>query len=57
MYNLIQYSDNYSKTWRGLWQCYRDEPSLNNVGPITDSDHNTNSVSFKFTQQMIGQTG
>ena len=56
MYNLIQYSDNYSKTWRGLWKCYRDELSLNSVDAITDSDHN-NIVSFKFTQQMRGQTG
>ena len=28
MSNLMEYSDNYSKTSRGLWQCYRDE--LNN---------------------------
>ena len=27
MYNLIGYSDNYSKTTGSLWQCYRDEPA------------------------------
>ena len=32
MYNLIEYSDNYSKTSRSLWQYYRDELSLTNVG-------------------------
>ena len=26
LYNLIEYSDNYSKTWRTLWQYIRDEP-------------------------------
>ena len=29
MYNLIEYSDNYSKTSGSLWQCYRDEPNDN----------------------------
>ena len=28
MYNLIEYSDNYSKTLRSLWQRYRGEPVL-----------------------------
>ena len=27
MYNLIKYSDNYSKTSGSLWQFYRDEPA------------------------------
>ena len=27
MYNLIEYSDNYSKTSESLWQYYRDEPN------------------------------
>ena len=34
MYNLIEYSDNYSKTSRGLWQYYKDEPNDN----IADSE-------------------
>ena len=33
MYNLIEYSDNYSKTSVSLWQYYRDEPN----GNLTDS--------------------
>ena len=28
--NLIEYSDNYSKTSESLWQYYRDEPALDN---------------------------
>ena len=27
MYNLIQYSNNYSRTSESLWQYYRDEPN------------------------------
>ena len=29
MYNLIEYSDNYSKTSRSLWQYYKDVPDNN----------------------------
>ena len=32
MYNLIEYSDAYSKTAGSLWQYYRDEPALNANG-------------------------
>ena len=28
-YNLIEYSDNYSKTSESLWQYYKDEPKNN----------------------------
>ena len=34
VYNLIEYSDNYSKTFGSLWQYYRDEPNDN----LTDSE-------------------
>ena len=34
MYNLIEYSDNYSKTSGSLWQCYKDDPNDN----LTDSE-------------------
>ena len=27
MYNLIEHSDNYTKTSGSLWQYYRDEPN------------------------------
>ena len=27
IYNLIEYSENYSKISRSLWQYYRDDPS------------------------------
>ena len=34
IYNLIEYSDNYSKTSESLWQYYRDEPALTDAGTI-----------------------
>ena len=34
MYNLIEYSDNYSKTSGSLRQYYRDKPVINNNGII-----------------------
>ena len=32
MYNLIEYSDNYSKKSGSLWLYYRNEPALINPG-------------------------
>ena len=29
MYNLIEYSDNYSNTSGSFWQHYRDDPNNN----------------------------
>ena len=29
IYNLIEYSDNYSETFGSLWQYYKDDPSNN----------------------------
>ena len=47
-YNLIKYSDNYSKTWGRLWQYCRDEAVLgNDYGDIVDFP--CNSRSFRLT--------
>ena len=46
MYNLIKYSDNYSKTWESLWQYYRDEPNGNIA----------NSESFRSKIKITGNT-
>ena len=46
MYNLIEYSDSYSKTSGSLWQYYKDDPSNN----IADSE------SFKFKVKITGKT-
>ena len=37
MYNLIRYSDNYSKASGSLWQYCKDELPLNNAA-ITESE-------------------
>ena len=57
-YNLIEYRDSYLNTSGSLWQYYRDEPALNANGEVIDFPaNNNNSVSFKFKQQITGQTG
>ena len=46
MYNLIEYSDNYSKTSGSLWQYYKDDPNDN----LTDFE------SFKSKVKITGNT-
>ena len=46
MYNLIEYSDSYSKSSGSLWQHYRDEPA----NTMQDSE------SFKFIIKITGDT-
>ena len=55
MYNLIKYSDNYSETSGCLWQYYRDETALTNVGTVDNFPGN--SASFKYKQKITGSTG
>ena len=57
MHNLIEYSDNYSKTSGSLWHYYRAKSFLDN-GAIADfSANNNNSASFKFKTKIAGITG
>ena len=53
VYNLIEYSDNYSKTSGSLWQCYRDEPSVND--DIVINNFTGNNAWFKFKQKITKQ--
>ena len=46
MYNLIECSDNYSKTSATLWQYYKDDPDDN----LADSE------SFKYKVKITGKT-
>ena len=46
MYNLIEYSDNYSKTSGSLWQQSKDDPN----------DNITQSESFKYKIKITGKT-
>ena len=55
MYNLLEYSKNYSKTTGSLWNYYKDEhnnppPNNYNADPIT------NSASFKYKTSITGKT-
>ena len=57
MYNLIEYSDTYSKTSGSPCQFYRDEPALNNNDVLIDfPPDNNNSISFKLKQETTGET-
>ena len=46
MYNLIEYSDNYSKTSGTLWQYGKDDPN----------DNTADSESFKYKVKITGKT-
>ena len=56
MYDLIECSDNYSKTSGSSEQYYRNEPVLNNDA-IVHFNANDNSTSFRFKLKIIGKTG
>ena len=51
MYNLIEYSENYSDTSESLWQFKRDEASANNADLTTN-----NSKSFEYKAVLVGKT-
>ena len=57
IYNLIEYSDNYSKTSGSLWQYYKVEPFIDNNGSIIDVLHDPDNASLKYKQKITGQTG
>ena len=56
MYNLIEYSDNYSKTSGSLWQYCKEIPAVNNAGNIVDFDGANATDSFNFKTKVTGQT-
>ena len=51
MYNLIEYSDNYSDSTGSLYQFKRQEPSTNNDPLAVDT-----SSSFKYKFDLLGNT-
>ena len=55
MYNLIEYSDNYSKTSGSLWQHCKEIPAVNN-GDIVDFNGANATDSFNFKTKITGQT-
>ena len=55
MYNLIEYSDNYSKTSGSLWQYCKEMPAINN-GAIVNFNEANATDSFSFKTKITGQT-
>ena len=56
MYNLIEYSDNYSKTSGSLWQYCKDIPTVGDDGDIVDFDGANATDSFYFKTKITGRT-
>ena len=58
MDNLIEYSDNYSKTSGSIWQYYKDIPVVhdNNDNTIVNFNGDNTTDSFNFKAKITGQT-
>ena len=56
VYNLIEYSDNYSKASGRLWQYCKDIPAVDNNNAIVNFAENNITDSFNFKVKMTGQT-
>ena len=56
MYNLIEYSKNYSKITGSLWDYYRDEPNSGAEGNINYSIKESKSFDYKtsITRKLEG---
>ena len=54
MYNLIEYSDNYSKTFGSLWKYCKEIPAINNNGSIVDINGANATDSFVFKTKITG---
>ena len=57
MFNVIECSENYSKTSGSLWKYYRGEPVLKNSGVIADFTCNDTSELFDLKENLTSQTG
>ena len=57
MYNLIEYSNNYSKTSGSLWQYCKDIPAVENNNAIVNFAENDLTDLFNFKLKITGQAG
>ena len=57
MYNLIEYSNNYSKTSGSFRQYFKDIPAVDNNNAIVSFAENNFTDSLNFKVKMTGQTG
>ena len=55
IYNLIEYSNNYSKTSESLWQYCKHIRAVNNGGNIVDLNGAIAAGSFNFKTKITGQ--
>ena len=55
MYNLIEYSKNYSRTTGSLWNYYRDEPNSGAEGNI--NYYIIGSKSFDYKKRITERLG
>ena len=56
MYILVEYSDNYSKTFGVLWQYCKEIPAVNNNGNIVDfTGANAAATLFNFKSNITVQ--
>ena len=56
LYNLLEYSKNYRKTIRSLYNYYRDELCDDNNPDNFPNTNVVNSVTFKYKNKIIGNT-
>ena len=56
MYNLIEYSDNYSKTCGGLWQYCKYIPTVDKNEAIVDFNGADATDSFNFKAKITSET-
>ena len=56
MYNLIEYSDNYSKKSGSLWQYCKDIPAVDDNGAIANFNRGNNTDSCNFKARITDQT-
>ena len=56
MYNLIEYSNSYSKTSGSLWQYRKDIPAVNDDGDIVDFNGANATDSFNFKAKITSWT-
>ena len=57
MYNLKEYSNNYSKASGSLWQNGKDIPAVDDDGNIVNFNGDNATDSFNFKAKITGQTG
>ena len=56
MYKLIEYSDNYSKTYGSLWQYCKEIPAEDDDGDIVNFNGANATDSFNFKEKITGET-